>query len=76
MNSITIGRLAMVLVCYLLSTSTIAQEFGGSFFLSIRDCTGIAADDSCARPGPGDPPDRNDPVLQDFRDLIIVLSGH
>jgi hypothetical protein len=50
------------------SSAVNAQEasgFGGNFFLSIRDCTGVEAEDSCN--WPGDPPFRNGPRLSDFR---------
>ena len=76
MNAITIGRLATMLVCCLLSTTTTAQQasnFGGSFFLSIRNCTGIAFDDSCPRPFI--PTGNNSPVLSDFREEITSSAA-
>ena len=68
MNTITVGRLAMMLSCCLVSAATHAQQFGGSFFLSIRDCTGIDIDDSCPRPFI--PTGNNIPVERDFREQI------
>lgn len=73
MNAITIGRLAMMLICCLISTVAPAQQFGGSFFLSIRDCTGIASTDSC--PNPGIPTGFNSPVVQDFRNTITTSAA-
>lgn len=66
MHLIKVRGLCLALVVGLISPVANAANFGGFFFLSIRDCTGVAPLDSCIYPDAlgGE---QNFPILRDFR---------